>query len=114
MLRTLITTAALLTLAATAQAQPLQTKDDAAVTVSYADLNLSSPYDAKLLADRLQTAAKQVCSTVSSGFSNANLSPCMDNAIATATAQIESDIDNHMDEEVHANLTTVRQQISLE
>ena len=55
MLRTLTLTA-LLTLSATAVYA-----DDASTLVSYADLDLSKPADAKTMAARLQDAATAVC-----------------------------------------------------
>ena len=115
MLRPLIITAALLTLAATAaQAQPLyQAPESPAVIVSYSDLNLSSPYDAKILADRLQTAARQVCTDANFGMPKNSVNLCMDTAISVATSDIESKIENHADDEIHANLASVREQISL-
>jgi UrcA family protein len=110
MLRTL-TTAALLVLAATAvQAEPLE---NASIAVAYGDLNLSSPSDAKVLAERLQTAAKQVCTFTNYDLSKAAMSTCMGSAISAATYNIEAQINSHTGDAVHANLTTMRQQISL-
>jgi UrcA family protein len=114
MLRTL-TAAALLTLAATAvQAQPLyQPLENSTIAVNYGDLNLSSPYDAKILADRLQAAAKQVCTATNYDLPKNSVSFCMDSAISQATSDIEYKVESHMGDQVHANLATVRQQISL-
>jgi len=88
MLRT-IATAALLTLSiASAQA------DEASTQVSYSDLDLSRPDDAKTLAARLQDAAAAVCLKANP----ANVQPgalehCINASVHMAMSRIESDMD---------------------
>jgi len=99
MLRTLTLTA-LLTLSATAVYA-----DDASTLVSYADLDLSKPADAKTLAARLQDAATAVC--LKANPENLNpvaLENCVNVSVRMAMARIESDLD----EGVRYKLSNVR------
>src|SRR5579872_6620293 len=95
-----ITAAALFTLSiAAAQA-------DTTANVTFGDLNLTHPEDAKVLASRLQAAAKQVCLTANPELDGKpEMQQCMDIAISLALAQIQSRID----ESVRANLVSDRE-----
>ena len=75
-----------------------ETPTPVSIAVAYGDLNLSRSSDAKILADRLQAAAKAVCI-------NENLGPqlrsgrgvfedCMTVAINGAIDHIEASLDN--------------------
>src|ERR1700743_2194476 len=93
----LITAAALFTLNIAAA--------EAATTanVTFGDLNLSHPEDAKVLAGRLQTAAKQVCLSANPDLDGKpEMQQCMDTAITLALAQIQS----RMEQSVRANLVS--------
>lgn len=92
----LITAATLLTLnIATAQA--------ATTNVTFGDLNLAHPEDAKVLAGRLQAAAKQVCLTANPDLDGKpEMQQCMNTAISLALAHIQ----NRIDESVRANLVS--------
>jgi UrcA family protein len=79
------------------------------ITVAFGDLNLARPADAKILADRLQIAARQVCLNtmadqypIGSGTEKA-MRACMTSAIDIAIARIEG----RLDKTVRANLTAV-------
>ena|SRR5437763_5775669 len=99
MLRT-ITTAALLALSLTAAHA-----DDASTHVDYGDLDLSRPADAKVLADRLQDAAKLMCLKANpDGLAAAKLENCVSASVHMAMSQIES----HLDQAVHAKLGNIR------
>jgi UrcA family protein len=99
MLRTLTLTA-LLTLSITAaHAQ------DASTLVTYADLDLSKPADAKALAARLQDAATSVCLKANPENLQATaLENCVTLSVRLAMARIQSD----MDEAVRYKLSNVR------
>jgi UrcA family protein len=99
MLRTL-TTAALLALSiASAHA------DDASTQVSYADLDLAQPADAKTLAARLQDAATAVCLKANpENVSPGALETCVNMSVHMAMSRIQAD----MDEVVRDKLTNVR------
>lgn len=88
MLRT-IATAALLTLSiASAQA------DEASTNVSYSDLDLSRPDDAKTLAARLQDAAAAVCLKANPvNVTPGALEHCIDASVHMAMSRIESNMD---------------------
>jgi UrcA family protein len=99
MLRTLVLSA-LLALGATAAHA-----EDASTQVSYADLDLSKPTDAKTLAARLQDAATAVC--LKANPENLNpvaLETCVDVSVHMAVSRIEND----MAEAVHEKLSLVR------
>ena len=99
MLRTLAT-AAILALGITAAHA-----DDASTHVMYGDLDLSQPADAKILADRLQDAAKSVCLKANpDGIAPPQLQNCITGSVSTAMTRIES----NLDEAVHARLVNVR------
>ncbi len=96
----IIATAALLALGITA-AQA----DDASTHVDYGDLDLSRPADAKVLADRLQDAAKLMCLKANpDGLASAKLENCVTVSVRMAMSQIESSLD----QAVHAKLGNVR------
>ena len=100
MLRTLTVTA-LLTLSITAA----HAKDVSTTLVSYADLDLSKPADARTLAARLQDAATAVCLKANpENLSSVALENCVDMSVHLAMARIESD----MDEAVQDKLSNVR------
>ena len=99
MLRTLTLTA-LLTLSITAAHA-----EDATTQVSYADLDLSKPSDAKTLAARLQDAATAVCLKANpDNLSSVALEHCVDMSVSMAMTRIQSD----MDEAVQYKLSNVR------
>jgi UrcA family protein len=99
MLRTLTVTALLALSITAAQA------DDASTLVSYADLDLSKPIDARTLAARLQDAATAVCLKANpENLSSMALESCVDMSVHLAMARIESD----MDEVVRDKLSNVR------
>jgi UrcA family protein len=62
--------------------------------VRFSDLNLSHPADAKILAGRLEVAAKQVCREEGSGQTGVaamkEMRACTDAAIGMALARIQS------------------------
>ena len=70
--------------------------DVVSVKVSYEDLNIHSKAGAKVLYDRLQTAAEQACgvtryNTVKSLSLLRESRACYDEALSTAVAGVESD-----------------------
>ena len=88
MLRTLTLTALLALSVTAAQAE------DASTLVSYADLDLSKPVDARTLAARLQDAATAVCLKANPENLGATaLESCVDMSVRLAMARIESDMD---------------------
>jgi UrcA family protein len=100
-----ITAAALFTLGLSAA----HAEDGIATTlVAYGDLNLSQPADAKMLADRLQVAAKSVCLQANPAIAQSDMEVCADTAISIAMGRIETSLD----QKVHASLGNVR--ISME
>ena len=99
MLRTLTLTA-LLTLSITAAHA-----EDASTRVSYADLDLSKPADAKTMAARLQDAATAVCLKANPENLGATaLESCVTMSVRLAMTRIQSD----MDEAVQYKLSNVR------
>ena len=102
--RTLATTAILALGLTAAHAET----DIATTLVAYGDLNLSQPADAKVLADRLQVAAKSVCLQANPDIAPSDLSVCADTAIHMAMGRIETSLD----QKVHSTLGNVR--ISME
>lgn len=102
-----LTTAALLALGLTAA--HAEDSDVVSTTVAYGDLNLSQPADAKILAGRLQVAAKSVCLKANPEIAaKSSLEVCTDTAITVAMWQIEASLD----QKVRSNLGSVR--ISME
>ncbi len=100
MLRTLTVTA-LLALGITAA----HAEDDVSTRVSYSDLDLSRPSDAKVLAARLQDAATSVCLKANpENLASGALETCINVSVHMAMSRIESD----MDDTVHDKLTNVR------
>ena len=76
----------------------------ASVYVPYGELNLARPSDAKVLADRLEDAAKSVCLKAKSG----PRLPDPDAAIiGTAISMAMMGIENTLDQEVRAKLVVV-------
>ena len=100
MLRTLTLTA-LLTLCVTAA----QAEDEATTRVSYADLDLSRPADAKVLAARLQDAATSVC--LKANPENV-VAGALENCISVSVHMAMSRIQSDMDDAVRGKLTNVR------
>lgn len=99
MLRTLTVTALLTLSIAAAHAE------DASTRVTYADLDLSKPADAKTLAARLQDAATAVCLKANPENLGATaLESCVTMSVRLAMARIQSD----MDEVVQYKLSNVR------
>jgi len=95
------TTAAILALAITAA----HADGFASTHVMFGDLDLSQPADAKVLADRLEDAAKSVCIQANpDDIAPALLQNCIASSISMAMSQIES----HLDQSVHAKLVNVR------
>jgi UrcA family protein len=83
----------------------------ASVNVPFGDLNLSQAQDARILADRLQSAAKQVCRNANSANLAAGkigqqaIQECVDTAINVAIQNVESNLVG----KVRANLVNARQ-----
>jgi len=100
MLRPLFLAATFLTLGfAGAQA------DEATTRVSYSELDLSRPADAKVLAARLQDAATAVCLKANPENLGATaLEHCVDMSVHLAMTRMQSD----MDEAVQDKLSNVR------
>jgi UrcA family protein len=99
MLRTLTVTALLTLSIAAAHAEDVTTR------VSYADLDLSKPSDAKTLAARLQDAATAVCLKANPENLGATaLEHCVDMSVHLAMTRMQSD----MDEAVQDKLSNVR------
>ena len=100
MLRTMTLTA-LLSLGVTAA----HAEDAISTQVSYADLDLSRPADAKTLAARLQDAATAVCLKANPENVTAGaLENCISVSVHMAMSRIQSD----MDEVNHDKLSNVR------
>jgi len=78
--------------------------DEMSTPVAYGDLNLSRPGDAKILADRLNSAARNVCFQTNADIGSAAVHTCTETAVATAMSEIAS----HLHESVHAELDNVR------
>jgi UrcA family protein len=95
------TTAVILAFAVTAA----HADDFASTNVTFGDLDLSQPADAKVLADRLEGAAKSVCAQANpDDIAPTLLQNCVNNSISMAMSQIES----HLDQSVHAKLVNIR------
>lgn len=90
MLRTF---AAAAILALTVTAAQAETVTKVSVDVTYGDLNLAHPADAKILADRLQAAAQSVCKPVADGY---EMQDCMHSAISGAIARIAGKMENNV------------------
>jgi UrcA family protein len=98
-----LTAAAILVLGITAaQADDLS---QVSAYVTFGDLNLSQPADAKILADRLEDAAKSVCLKANPDLdSSALMQQCIDSAISMGMTGIQ----DRLDQEVSAKLVVVR------
>jgi UrcA family protein len=99
MLRPLTITALLVLGTLSAQA------DDVTTQVSYADLDLSRPSDAKILAARLQDAATAVC--LKANPENV-VRGALENCISASVHMAMSRIENDMNATVHDRLSHVR------
>ena len=107
LLRTLAS-AALLALGLTAAHAADVTNNDftqVSVYVPYGDLNLAQPTDAKVLADRLEDAAKSVCLKANPDIGSPVL---MQQCIGTAISVAMMGIEDTLDQEVRAKLVVVR------
>jgi len=106
----IITIAALLALTATA-ADAGDTSPPSTI-VSFSDLNLSHPADAKVLAGRLEAAAKQVCREEGSGQVGVaamhEMRACADIAVNVALARIQAAVG----QAVRAQLASDRQTLA--
>jgi UrcA family protein len=79
--------------------------DDASTQVSYSDLDLSNPTDAKTLAARLQDAAASVCLKANpENVAPAAMANCINASVAMAVSRIET----NMDAGVHDKVRNVR------
>ena len=79
--------------------------DDVTTQVSYSDLDLSRPADARILAARLQDAASAVCLKANpENVTKAALENCITLSVHMAMSRIESS----MDEAVQGKLSNVR------
>ncbi|MEP6830092.1 MAG: UrcA family protein [Rhizomicrobium sp.] len=74
---------------------------EASIVVPFGDLNLTLPRDARIMAVRLQTAARQVCLPVATGdkyladpAARQTMQACMNTAIDLAMARIKSKLDS--------------------
>ena len=93
MLRSFAVASALLALPAVFSVTAAQAQDVSA-WVSFADLNLSRPADAKVMADRLEGAAKDVCTRANpENIRPAVMESCVDASMTDALAQIEDGLD---------------------
>ena len=84
--------------------------NQASINVPFGDLNLSQTRDARILADRLQTAAEHVCLSANEDLANSSvgqraLQECVQSAISLAMAHIES----NLEQKVRANLVSARE-----
>jgi UrcA family protein len=103
MLRTLTVTALLALSITAAQAE------DASTLVSYADLDLSKPVDARTMAARLQDAATAVCLKANPENLGATaLESCVDMSVRLAMARIESDMDGAVRDKLSNVRTAMR------
>jgi UrcA family protein len=103
MSRTLTVTALLALGIASAHAD--ETTTEATTQVSYSDLDLSRPADAKVLAARLQDAATSVCLKANPE----NVTPvALENCISVSVHMAMSRIESDMDAVVHGKLSNVR------
>ena len=76
-------------------------EDDASTQVSYSDLDLSKPTDAKVLAARLQDAAAAVCLKANpSNVSSAAMENCINASVHMAMTRIETDLDDTVHDKV--------------
>jgi UrcA family protein len=110
MFRTLAT-AAILAFAVTAA----QAGTPVSVGVAYGDLNLTSPQDAAILADRLQVAAQEVCinaNETKAPIRKVLVRRCIDMAVSRATSQIADEVESAPNKMVRANLVSVRQKVA--
>jgi len=115
MLRTLSTTALLILAVTTAQAAEVALVDVASIDVTYGDLNLAKPQDAAILAERLQSAAHEVCAKTNDASSSVRkilMRRCVEQAVGKATSQIWAEIEAGPPRAIRANLMSVRQQVA--
>jgi UrcA family protein len=92
----ILTAAAILALSANAALADSQ----ASVDVPFGDLNLSRSHDAKILAERLETAASAVCLKVNRDMPGAipayAMQDCIDTAVNIAVSRIQSSLENKL------------------
>jgi len=92
----ILTAAAILALSANAALADSQ----ASVDVPFGDLNLSRSHDAKILAERLETAASVVCLKANSDMSGAMparaMQDCIDTAVNIAVSRIQSSLESKL------------------
>src|SRR5665213_1925354 len=96
----ILTAAAILALSANAALADSQ----ASVDVPFGDLNLSRPRDAKILAERLETAASAVCLKANSDIPARAMQDCIDTAVNIAVSRIQSSLESKL----RANLVDAR------
>ncbi len=94
------TAAAILALTATAALANSQ----ASVDVPFGDLNLSRSPDAKILAERLDAAARAVCLKANGDMPGAAMQDCIDTAVNIAVSKIQSSLASKL----RANLVEAR------
>jgi UrcA family protein len=114
MFRTL-TAAAILALITPLAFTAAQAETPVSIGVAYGDLNLSSPQDAAILADRLQVAARDVClnaTDTKAPIRKILVRRCIDLAVNKATAQIWDNVEASPNRAVRANLVSVRQKVA--
>ena len=100
--RTFLTAATLALTIAGAHADDVS---QASAYVSFGDLNLSQPADARILAARLEDAAKSVCLKANPDLASpALMQRCIDSAISMGISGVE----DKLDREVSAKLVVVR------
>lgn len=85
--------------------------DKASIDVPFGDLNLSQTEDARVLAERLETAAKMVCAKAnqpdfaSGKISQQAMQDCVDAAVTIAIGRIEISLADKL----RSNLVSARQ-----
>jgi UrcA family protein len=102
--RLLTAPAAILLTAIGLSAARAEDLDTVSTPVPYGDLDLSRPADARILADRLEEAAKSVCLKANPDAPSSFVQTCADAAISVAMMQMQ----DQMDDEVHARLDVIR------
>lgn len=109
----ILATAAILSL--TIIAAQAETAAPSSKGVTYGDLNLSSPKDAAILADRLQVAATEVClnaNDTKAPIGKILVRRCVGLAVSKATAQILEEVESSHTRAIRANLVSARQRVA--
>jgi hypothetical protein len=73
------------------------------------------PQDAAILAERLQSAAHEVCAKTNDASSSVRkilMRRCVEQAVSKATSQIWAEIESSPHRAIRANLMSVRQQVA--